>query len=111
MQSLLISGFISSVEIAFILFVVLLVFGADKIPAIARGLGKGMRQIKDATNEIKSEISKSAEEHGIDTSIVNDVQEQLEDAKKGIEQVSGTVQRGPGMHSKPTQFPGSKGDV
>jgi sec-independent protein translocase protein TatA len=50
--------FISGVEIAFILFFVLLVFGADKIPEIARGLGKGIRQVKDATSDIKSEISK-----------------------------------------------------
>ena len=56
--------FISGVEIAFILVVVLLVFGADKIPEIARGLGKGLRQVKDATNDIKSEISKSADKQG-----------------------------------------------
>ena len=53
--------FISGVEIGFILVVILLVFGADKIPEIARGLGKGLRQVKDATNDIKSEISKSAD--------------------------------------------------
>ena len=41
--------FISGVEIAFILVFVLLIFGADKIPEIARGLGKGLRQVKDAT--------------------------------------------------------------
>ena len=42
--------FISGAEIFFIIFIVLMVFGADKVPEIARGLGKGMRQIKDATN-------------------------------------------------------------
>ena len=56
--------FISGVEIAFILVFVLLIFGADKIPEIARGLGKGLRQVKDATNDIKSEISKSADKQG-----------------------------------------------
>ena len=35
--------FISGTEITFILFIVILVFGADKIPGIAKGLGKGMR--------------------------------------------------------------------
>ena len=48
--------FISGVEIAFILFVAVLVMGADKIPAFARSLGKGINEIKHATNEIKGEI-------------------------------------------------------
>ena len=51
--------FISGGEIAFIVFILVMVFGADKIPEIARGLGKGMRQVKDATNDIKREITKS----------------------------------------------------
>ncbi len=44
-------------EIALIFLVVLLVFGAKRIPEIARGLGKGIREFKDATNDIKREIS------------------------------------------------------
>ncbi|MEL6772772.1 MAG: twin-arginine translocase TatA/TatE family subunit [Bacteroidota bacterium] len=43
-------------EIALILLVVLLVFGAKRIPEIARGLGKGIREFKDATNEISKEL-------------------------------------------------------
>ena len=50
--------FIGGTEIIFILFIVVMVFGADKIPEIARGLGKGMRQLKDATNDIKNEVTK-----------------------------------------------------
>ena len=108
MQALFIFGFISTPEIMFILFVVLLVFGADKIPTIARGLGKGMRQIKDATNEIKSEITKSAEQQGIDTSIVKDVQDSLQETKKSIEQVSGTIGRDPLSKSRSGELPGNK---
>ena len=48
--------FISGAEIFFIFFVILLVFGADKIPSFARTLAKGIVQVKQATNEIKSEI-------------------------------------------------------
>ena len=44
-------------EIMLILLVVLLVFGAKRIPEIARGLGKGIREFKDATNDIKRELS------------------------------------------------------
>ncbi len=56
-------------EMIFIIFIALMLFGSDKIPAIARSLGKGMAQLKNATNEIKSEITKSAEANGIDTTI------------------------------------------
>jgi Sec-independent protein secretion pathway components len=48
--------FISGAELVFVFFIVLLVFGADKIPSIAKGLAKGMTQIRQATNEIKTEI-------------------------------------------------------
>lgn len=53
-------------EIIFIIFIVLMLFGADKIPEMARAAGKGLAQLKNATNDIKSEISKSAEENGFD---------------------------------------------
>jgi len=43
-------------EILLILLVLLIFFGAKKIPELARGLGKGIREFKDATKEIKSEI-------------------------------------------------------
>ena len=39
-----------------ILMVLLIFFGAKKIPELARGLGKGIREFKDATKEIKQEI-------------------------------------------------------
>ena len=41
-----------------IFLIILLLFGADKIPDIAKGLGKGIRQVKDATQEIKTEIQR-----------------------------------------------------
>ena len=85
--------FISGGEIAFILFIVIMVFGADKLPEIARGLGKGMRTLKDATNDIKHEITKSAEKSGIDTSIVSDVKKELDEVKDDIEDFSGSVKR------------------
>ncbi|UPT68503.1 MAG: twin-arginine translocase TatA/TatE family subunit [Sphingobacteriales bacterium JAD_PAG50586_3] len=47
-------------EIVLILFVVMLLFGANKIPELAKGLGKGMREFKDATNGIQREIQESA---------------------------------------------------
>lgn len=85
--------FISGAEIAFILFIVIMVFGADKLPEIARGLGKGMRTLKDATNDIKNEISKSAEKTGIDTSIVTDVKKELDNVKDDLEDFTGSIRR------------------
>ena len=85
--------FISGAEIAFILFIAIMVFGADKLPEIARGLGKGMRVLKDATNDIKQEITKSAEKNGIDTSIVSDVQKEIDNVKDNIDDFTGSVRR------------------
>ena len=39
------------------MIVVLLLFGANKIPEIAKGLGKGMREFRKATDDIKKEIT------------------------------------------------------
>jgi sec-independent protein translocase protein TatA len=43
-------------EILLILMVLLIFFGAKKIPELAKGLGKGIKEFKNATNEIKEEI-------------------------------------------------------
>ncbi|MEY8870474.1 twin-arginine translocase TatA/TatE family subunit [Meridianimaribacter flavus] len=85
--------FIGTTEVMFILVVVVLVFGADKIPEIAKGLGKGMRVLRDASNDIKSEITKSAEQNGIDTSITKDVQDEIKKVKDDLEDFTGSVRR------------------
>jgi sec-independent protein translocase protein TatA len=43
-------------EVFIVIFAILLLFGAKKIPELARGMGKGIREFKDATKEIKNEI-------------------------------------------------------
>lgn len=85
--------FISTPEVFVVILVVVLVFGADKVPEIARGLGKGMRQLRDATNDIKQEITKSAENNGIDTSIADDIKNEIEGVKDDIEDMTGPIQR------------------
>ena len=57
--------FISGPEIGFIIFIVVLLFGADKIPDFARNLGKGINNIKHATNEIKQEINNSTRKNTV----------------------------------------------
>jgi len=60
-------------ELVFILFIVLMLFGSDKVPEIARTMGKAMAQLKNATNDIKSEIQKGAEANGFDQKTLNDM--------------------------------------
>ena len=70
-----------------------MLFGAKNIPDIAKGLGKGMRTLKDASNDIKHEITKSAENNGIDTSITKEVNEELNKVKDDLEQFTGSIKR------------------
>jgi len=46
-------------EIILILVVVLLLFGGKKLPELARGLGKGIREFKDASDGVKREIHRN----------------------------------------------------
>ena len=82
--------FISGAEILVIFLIILLLFGADKIPDIAKGLGKGIRQVKDATQEIKSEIQKSAKKKGIDT---KEIADQIDSVKDDIDDLTGSIKR------------------
>ena len=89
--------FIGAPEVMIILLIVVMLFGADKIPEIARGLGKGMRQVKDATNEIKREINTSAEKNGIDLDVTKDIKKEIDSVKSNItdkiEDISGPIKR------------------
>ncbi|PKP17302.1 MAG: Sec-independent protein translocase TatA [Bacteroidetes bacterium HGW-Bacteroidetes-23] len=72
-------------EFILIILVVLMLFGSDKIPEIARTLGKMFRQLKHATDDIKSEIQKSAEANGIDTnSITGGISEEIDKVKQSF---------------------------
>jgi len=75
------------------MLLVVMVFGADKIPEIARGLGKGMRQVKDATNDIKKEIKDSSEKNKIDTNITKNIQKEVSAVKDSIEELTGPIKR------------------
>ena len=82
--------FISGAEILVIFLIILLLFGADRIPEIAKGLGKGIRQVKDATQEIKTEIQKSADNKGIDT---KEISKQIDSVKDEIDDLTGSIKR------------------
>lgn len=49
-------------EVILIVFAVLLLFGGEKLPELARGLGKGIREFKDASDGVKREIHRNINE-------------------------------------------------
>ena len=51
-------------EIVLIFLAILLVFGAKRIPEIARGVGTGIREFKSAMNEVKRELTIEERESG-----------------------------------------------
>lgn len=72
--------FISGPEIVIVILVIVMLFGAKKIPELARGLGKGMNEFKKATDDIKREIKSET-----------DVLDTINDFKKNIEKGTGSV--------------------
>jgi len=80
--------FISGPEIFIVMLIVVMLFGADKIPEMAKGLGKGMRQLKDATNDIKREITDSAEKQGIDTDFAKNIKKEINQVKENFNDIT-----------------------
>ena len=72
------SLFISGAELIFTFFIILLVFGADRIPSIARTLAKGVAHVRNATNEIKTEIQKSVETNNPTAGVGKELKNQVE---------------------------------
>ncbi len=63
MTTLLFAG-IGGSELLVILLVVLLIFGGKKIPELMRGLGRGVKEYKNAINEVeKADEPKKEEEN------------------------------------------------
>ena len=85
--------FISGAEIGFIIFIIVLLFGADKIPEFAKGMAKGINNIKHATNEIKNEINNSKENLVKDSDISKNIDSKIKKVKSEMDSVSGTIKR------------------
>ena len=52
--------FIGGSEIIIILFFIIVFFGANKIPSLARSAGKVIREIQDASDDVRKEIQKNS---------------------------------------------------
>lgn len=55
------AAFFGGWEIVLILAVVLILFGAKKLPELAKGLGQGIKEFKKATNDVTSELQRAAD--------------------------------------------------
>jgi sec-independent protein translocase protein TatA len=62
-------GNLGATEIILIAFVVLLLFGGKKIPELMRGLGRGVREFKDAKDNVRKELEESIVEKDNKTSV------------------------------------------
>jgi sec-independent protein translocase protein TatA len=72
-------------EILLILLAVLVLFGADKLPEFAKGLGKGLREVKKATDEIKNELTKESSE------VINELQKIKDEGLKETNELKNSV--------------------
>ncbi len=85
--------FISGAEIVFIFLIVLLIFGADKIPSIARTLAKGVNQVRNATNEIKTEIQKSVDTKNPAGDVGKEIKNQVDKVKEDFDDLTDSIKR------------------
>lgn len=63
LHNLLFLNSLGTGEIILILLVILILFGGKKLPELARGLGKGIREFKNASNDIKQDLEKTITEN------------------------------------------------
>ena len=61
-MNIMFAGIIGGWEIVLILAVVLILFGAKKLPELAKGLGSGIKEFKKATRDVNDEFSRAMEE-------------------------------------------------
>lgn len=88
--------FLSSIagsEIVVILLFILIFFGAKSIPGMSRSLGRGIRQIKDASQEIQDEIRKSTGDMKKDMDINRTIHEATQNFKKPFDNAVSDLNR------------------
>ena len=80
-------------EIVAILAVALLLFGGKKLPELARGLGKGLRQFKEEVHAVKSDVSDAMDDDSTDyseTSSTDDSDDtEVSDASNDVDEDKG----------------------
>ena len=77
---------VATSEVFLILVFILIFFGAKSIPGLARTLGRTIRQVKDASAEIQSEIKKSSNEIKKDLNLDQMLEDTANEIKRPMEQ-------------------------
>ncbi|MBK0382709.1 twin-arginine translocase TatA/TatE family subunit [Pedobacter sp. SD-b] len=72
-------------EIVLVLFAVLLLFGGEKLPELARGLGKGIREFKDASDDVKREIHRNINQLTADEELKREEKAEHKEALPSVE--------------------------
>lgn len=78
---------IAGSEILLILVFILMFFGSKSIPSLARTMGRTMRQIKDATADLQTEIKKSSNEMKKDLNLQGILKETQQDIRRPLDQM------------------------
>jgi sec-independent protein translocase protein TatA len=84
LAAVLLFGMPGGSEWIFIILAIVLLFGGKKIPELMKGIGKGMREFKDAKENVKSEIEEGMKEKDKEQEI-RELRQQLQDAKQAQE--------------------------
>ena len=80
---------ISGGEFIIVALVFLLLFGPKQIPSMARSAAKVIKQVKNATNDIKREILDNAEDNAL-----TEVKKTVEEGRDAFKEVTDTIKRG-----------------
>lgn len=88
MGSVLLFFNIGGGELIFTVLIIIMFFGANKIPEIARGIGKGIYYMRNATDEIKREISNSGTGKELEA-----LKEEVEKGQETLEEITGPIKR------------------
>jgi sec-independent protein translocase protein TatA len=92
---------IAGSEILLILVFILIFFGSKSIPGIARTMGKTMRQIKDASQEVQNEIKKSGMDMKKDLDLTGIIRETSDDIRKPLDQMAVDINEAMDTSRKP----------
>lgn len=97
---------IAGSEILVILIFILMFFGAKSIPGIARTMGRTIRQIKDASGELQSEIRKSGADLKKDLNLEGLIRETEEEIRVPLDQYTSDLENAVKFEpSRNTQIP------
>lgn len=84
LAAIFLMGMPGGTEWIFIILAIILLFGGKKIPELMKGIGKGMREFKDAKENVKSEIEEGMKEKDKEQEL-RELRQQLQQAKQAQE--------------------------